>query len=405
MLLHIQSMREVTGANNVIKLVKQKECCKNKLNYGYDFYIEINGEYLGKVYEFEAEDKDISFDCSLKDYFIDVLEDEVEAFLVLQEDCEDDFYSEEMRYHIVFRINVNEKLIKKQANVLKEKKESLDYNKKKAFIAEAVNKMLSSENIDKAIGYCKDMWSDDLFGMNYCDIRNKFGILHECPFDNNAIVGAVHHLSNIGWGCYYRCRLHAVNSSLELKTRLLTQYLENVKNDVYRADNLSMEKEVPRLLSKDDLRKLNVILQNNEEEKERLYQVKKEYEKDNLIKLKDCPNEFFKEFKYLNDNNFLSDNFKDFKFLEDRITYTRVDCDFSEEQVEINNKCTVFSIMPSVDGHSYEITIGDGCCVTINEPITADNKESLENFYNKCKSYQVDSPVYYKEIKDWEIPF
>ena len=55
---------------------------------------------------------------------------------------------------------------------------------------------------------------------------------------------------------------------------------------------------------------------------------------------------------------------------------------------EINNANIVFSIMPSMDNKYYEIIIGNGSCVMILQSINNNNKESLRDFYEKCRSYQ-----------------
>lgn len=105
------------------------------------------------------------------------------------------------------------------------------------------------------------------------------------------------------------------------------------------------------------------------------------------MKLIGCCEEIFKDFKYLNDNGFLS-NFKDFNFQENKIIYSYIDYNFCEEETEINSENIIFFIMPSITKDSYEITLGNGCCVVIEEPITDKNEKALRDFYNKCKTYK-----------------
>ena len=387
MILHLYTIKEIKELDD-IKLIKKVGYVDKRSHSAHDFYVTVNNEDCGGVCGFEAESEDIYLDYDADSFFVDILQDEMKASLVNIEEDRYDYYFEKQIYHCVLKIDIDEKFVEKRVNFLREKKKILDYNNKKLFMINSTNKMLSKENINVAAGYCDDYWKENVFEMSYDEARKKFDGTFACPFDNNLIVGSVHHANDIGWGCYHRCKLHSINKSPEHKAKLLIQHLKNIENDVYHDTNLSEEKGTTRLLEDLDLKQLEFVLKKVEQEEKKLYKARLKYEKENMVKLRGCSKEIFKDFKYLSDNNFLSNRFEDFDFQEDKIIYTYMDYGFYEEQVEIDSESIRFSIMPNMEGDSYRITLGDGCCVVIDEPITDSNKKALEDFYNKCKTYK-----------------
>lgn len=111
------------------------------------------------------------------------------------------------------------------------------------------------------------------------------------------------------------------------------------------------------------------ILKKSREEKRKKDKIEKEYRRKYLIKVNGCSPEIFKDFKKLSESCNLT-RFDDFDFNEDHIIYNYVDYDFCEEQTEINAENIIFSIIPSMDNKFYQIRLGNGCCVGINEPLT-----------------------------------
>ena len=178
------------------------------------------------------------------------------------------------------------------------------------------------------------------------------------------------------------------------KELLLTRHLENIKNDVYEDKNLSDKHGTKPLLSREELKELDNVLKKVKEEERKKEKIEEKYRKKHLVKLNGCSSEIFKDFKNLNDKCKLS-GFDDFDFNESNIIYHYVDYDFCEEQTEINSENIIFSIMPSMDDKFYRITLGNGCCVVVNEPITEDNKEYLKEFYEKCKTYKSKYETYF----------
>lgn len=136
------------------------------------------------------------------------------------------------------------------------------------------------------------------------------------------------------------------------------------------------------------------ILKKSREEKRKKKKMENKYIKKNLIKVNGCSSEIFKDLKKLNENCKLT-KFDNFKFEEDRIIYNDKNCDFCEEQRVINSENVIFCIMPTMDNMFYQITLGSGYCVTINESITEENKPYLKEFYEKCKTYESKYPTYF----------
>lgn len=267
MILHVYTTNKIEKMDN-IKLIKKVGYC-DKLSYStHDFCITVNNKDVGGVCGFETENKNIYLDYDADNFLVDILKDEMEAFLV---SCEEDRYNyyEGQTYHCVLKIDIDEEFVQKEIEILREKKKIEDYKKMKSFRIRTINKMLSKENLNIAAGYCDDYWNKDIFEISYDEAKRSFDGTFACPFDNNLIVGSVHHSNDIGWGCYHRCKLHNITKSPEHKEKLLVKHLENLKNDVYHDDNLCEDKGTTKLLEDSDLKELNFVLKKIEQEEKK----------------------------------------------------------------------------------------------------------------------------------------
>lgn len=386
MLLYIQTSNEIKNTDNIelVKKIGYLDRCHNSI---HNFYVEVNTKDCGGVCGFEGEDEDVFFDYDFDDFLIDILPDRFKASIVDKEKYRYNYYTDKEDFNYTLRIDVDEKAIEKQVNILRIEKEKQDAIALKSFRINSTKKLLSDENISKSIGYCDDYWDKECFNMSYSDANKKLKTVLGCPFDNNLILGTVHHSNDIGWGCSKRCELHSLSKSSHHKKILLNRHLENLKNDVYNDDKLCKEHGTTPLLTNRELEELDIVLEKAEEEQRKQWYIERKYEENHLIKFEGCPSQLFKDFVELNNFGALTE-FDDFEFKEDKIIYHYIDYDFFEDKVEINKTNIIFSIMPSMDNKYYEIMIGNGCCVMISQPINDNNKKHLNDFYEKCKSYQ-----------------
>lgn len=393
MILHLYTSKTLKDTDD-IQLVKQTGYYDKLSNSVHKFYITLNNEDCGGVCGFEGEDKDVFFDYDFDDFLVDILEDKMKASFVSCEEDRYDYYHDRQNYHCILKIDVDEKIIEKEVNRLRKEKEKQDEINMKNFRINSTKQMLSKDKISKPIAFCEDYWDKDSFEIGYDDARRKYSGTFACPFDNNVITGSLHHSNDLGWGCYYRCKLHSINKSPHHKELLLNRHLDNLNNDVYDLKKLSKKSKTKALLDHDELIELEDVLKKVRKEERKKEKIEEQYRKKYLVKVNGCSPEIFKDFKKLSESCNLT-RFDDFEFNEDHIIYNYVDYDFCEEQTEINAENIIFSIMPSMDNKFYQIRLGNGCCVVIDEPITEDNKEHLKDFYEKCKTYKSKYPTYF----------
>ena len=281
-----------------------------------------------------------------------------------------------------------EKASKKKVQAKKKKTLSSQTNTKPKRIKtidalKKVRELLSEKNI--VTGYGEDCTHEEF------DIKV---ISYLCPWDRRVLEG---YNGSVNCGCYYKCakRDDKILENKEIYLKSIDKLIMELEKNPDLPQNFKVENGT---LSESDKEILSKWDKEKEEKEKMLYKEISKYNRENRVSFVGCPKELISDLKYLSDNKcFDEDKFRDFEFCEDKIILTYLDWSDCEETTDIDCEDIHFSIMPSMDKSCYEIELGNGCVYMIENPITNENKQLLEDFYFKWKEYRKLNPDKYKD--------